>query len=320
MIKTKKSVIVIACIFTYGIKENNANNGWPGQKMTPIGDDKYKLEFTGNFDPYNFILTNTDNTSAGDSNKILGTGDLCFNRVLKYGWTYEFKCEKQTDSTYKTTIYNVINPANKALYTDAKVCKYTDPLYFGCYYRTTQIAGTYADDFKPDGVSSYISGSNTVTFGGPYRNFYWQANLGMKSTGDGTGNNSVDVRGHAAVQDLVDSTLGNGGELKQNGFELPYFSSTFASSNPTLMTVYNKSNKGIDFPFYEILANVNDVRKVGSVGNNTDTARFYQFCSDDVNLKFDTRSQQFLEEANTRIRSNNTNSSNVYKTGYFPVQ
>ena len=294
---------------------------WPGEKMTKMdGTTKYYLDFKGNFDPYEYLLTNGQ-TGSGN-NQYCSTSNKCFNRVLKYGWTYEFKCEKQTDSTYKTTIYNVINPANKALYTDAKVCKYTDPLYFGCYYRTTQIAGTYADDFKPDGVSSYISGSNTVTFGGPYRNFYWQANLGMKSTGDGTGNNSVDVRGHAAVQGLVDdkltldaasSTATPSGALRQNGVELPYFSYQFQRDNPTLMTIYDKSGTGIDFPFYEILTDANNVRLAeDNLKIPTDQARFYQFNSEDVNLKFDTDNQQFLEETNVRIKSTNS------KTGYFP--
>ena len=283
---------------------SSSNNGWPGQKMTYLGNNKYKLEFKGNFDPYGYILT------KGNGDKLIDTSDKSFERVLKYGWTYEFTYAKNGGST---TVYSATNPTRKALSTSGKVCVYDNPLYFGCYYRTTQISGTYADDFKPDGVSSYTN----IDFGGPYRNFWWQANLGQKSTGDGTGNNSVDVRGHAAVQGLVDQTLKS--ELKypnqaasasnptvlkltQNNVELPYFSYDFQSTHSNMMKIYDNSGNGIDFPFYEILAPATEVR--GDVTEGDDTARFYQFNSKDTNLQFNTTEQYFTE---TNVKINNSN-------------
>lgn len=306
--------------YIYLWNDSGSKSDWPGDPMTYVS---YPL-FTYTFDASSFVPTGLKFSKSGSS--FTSTSNLSYNTIRK-GYTYYYNWKdssagiKEIPSVTISKIYET---------------KYENPLYFGCFYRNSQSVTSYVDNVKPVGqYFQWLNDSqNTESFqSADLSKFYWQANLGLKSKGDGSGNNSVDVRGHAAVQGLVNDTLNNEKKYTDqtedqttnpkvlkltqgtgvNAVELPYFSYQFQRDNPTLMTIYDKSGTGIDFPFYEMLTDASNVRLAeDSLKVSTDQARFYQFNSEDVNLRFDTSSQTFLEETNVRIKSNNR------KTGYFP--
>jgi len=224
-----------------------------GKWYAPHGSDHRRWYWTESWLPTKFKVQDASNN--------WNTGDKNFNGSIKRGWTNVF--DKDGDLT------NSYFPAY--LEADIDYSKYTNPLYFGCFWM----------DNEPSG---YLK-SNTPS----YNNFWWQANMGFKPY-------DTDNRGNASVQGLVNPVLSGGAAGKlmdvrstdSNPVELPYFSKTF---NSTYIKYYDKDNTGdnINFPFYEsyIAANSDYVLKSVSGSNVADEkAKFYQFCSKDSNLKF----------------------------------
>ena len=296
-------------------KDTNNSTVWPGKPMTRVDDGthfSYTCTVNENFTPTNYLITRSNGTKITEA-------DMSFPS-LKRGYTYIFTPRSEDGTTNILSEYCSLDSAEAFTYTTSyNSDRYDIPLYFGCYYRNSQNASAYQtnNDTKPAGQTF---GSNILTAGGPYYNFFWQANLGMKSTGDGSGNNSVTVRGHAAVQGLVDdklttdsapTTADPDGKLRQNGVELPYFSTDFETAHPTMMNIIDNNGAGIDFPFYEIKANANTVR--GTVTDSSAEARFYQFNSAESNLQLKgTANNWYFVESDLQITSNNNNA------GFFP--
>ena len=201
-------------------------------------------------------------------------------RTLEYGHTYEY--------TVTTTTWNNANDKTCTLNGDTNtitntpgsrditgiICKYTMPLYFGCFWRDNNVL--YTDSSHP----GYLQ-SNKAIYNGDenlsYNNFWWQANMGLKSINTLTGDDNAGVRGHASAQGLVNTSLSTPsgaennyrGDLMQAGdnTELPYFNKSWADtgSNSTYMKYYNKDGTegDISFPFYEVVTTV-DSNKLGS--------------------------------------------------------
>ena len=184
--------------------------------------------------------------------------------------------------------------------------KYSRPLYFG-------------DFWKSDDSSGYSVSNRPY-----YNNFFWQANLGMK-TRNGANTSSPDhfnQRGHAVVQDLVydklsGSTLNaanaTGDILDKSGVStagntisgnaLPLFSTAWINDanhteRTSLIKYYDTDtvdgkDYNITFPFYETYSALNqntgtvkvDVTDSNSSTNN-EVARYYQFDSKEANLRF----------------------------------
>ena len=226
-----------------------------GKWYAPHGSDHRRWYWTESWLPTKFKVQDASNN--------WNTGDKNFSGSIKRGWTNVF--DKDGDLT------NSYFPAY--LEADIDYSKYTNPLYFGCFWK----------DNEPSGYER----SNTPS----YNNFWWQANMGFKPY-------DTNNRGNASVQGLVKSELSGGAAGKlmdvrstdSNPVELPYFSKTF---NSTYIKYYDKDNTGdnINFPFYEsyIAANSGYISGIVS-GSDTanEKAKFYQFCSKDSNLQFVT--------------------------------
>lgn len=156
------------------------------------------------------------------------------------------------------------------------------PLYFGCFYR-----GDSASDYKLDNKANYSS-------------FWWLPNMSIRG------------QSNASVQGLVDATL-TGGNLTQGGHTLPYFDSSWVSGDAS-RTGLMKSFTGIDFPFYGVKI---DATKVKGDADATGYAKYYQFYSKDVNLRYDSINNQMVE-TNTPIHSQGTQSSSSGTVGFYP--
>ena len=164
---------------------------------------------------------------------------------------------------------------------------YSIPLYFGNFWEDNDASGYTV---KPGDVKS---GTNQSTHG-PYNNFYWQANMGLKP---------YDTNGSASTQKLVGNNLSgpddedakgnlldvnhctyNENPASNDEVELPYFSKTWADNNKTsdnkpLIRYYDEDVVGgnITFPFYEVYKEHNSTGRY---------ERYYQFDSREANLKF----------------------------------
>lgn len=298
--------------YIYMWKESDtAKTPWNGDLMYKVNDYYWTYSFdASSFVPENVIFNNTKAQTA----------NLKATAGIKKGYTYFYKY--QSSDAANTYVHGL---REMPLVTISKIynSQFEIPLYFGCFYRNSQNANVYTEREKPKGqIYQWADGSAhpTMQAGGLYSNFYWQANLGQKSIDNGIGSNSVDIRGHAAVQGLVDDKLTTdsaptiadpSGKLRQNGVEMPYFSTDFEAANPTLMKIKDNNGAGIDFPFYEIKADATKVR--GTVTNSSAEARFYQFNSADNNLKLTGSAGDWhFEETDIQITSNN----NI--PGYFP--
>ena len=156
------------------------------------------------------------------------------------------------------------------------------PLYFGCFYR-----GDSVSDYKLDNKANYSS-------------FWWLPNMSVRGQSD------------ASVQGLVDATL-TGGNLTQGGQTLPYFDSSWVSGDVS-RTGLMRSYTNIDFPFYGVKI---DATKVKGDTDATGYAKYYQFCSKDVNLRYDSINNQMVE-TNTPIHSQGTQSSSSGTVGFYP--
>ena len=226
------------------------------------------------------------------------------------------------------------------------VTSLTNPLYFGCFWRSNDYNGYVADN-KP-----------------AYNNFCWQANIGLKNIGsngnalglenpDASNTNGFNYCGAASVQQLVREDLSgsDADDAKGNlldvtaGYEveLPYFSKSWADNHPTLMKYYDTDptdNSDITFPFYEVTTtNTSDTSVFikngasltgGSLGAD-EKARFYQFDSREANLQFsgfdaDTHTGYFAESSTDIFRGywdGGTYKSEVKSdrsnVGFFPL-
>ena len=212
--------------------------------------------------------------------------------------------------------------------------KYTNPLYFGCFWRSNS-ADTIANNSNNPGYNI----SNKAA----YNNFWWQANIGLKNTGttanddpSETDTTGFRVRGTASTQGLVYSSLSvNDNLVDVNGTtELPYFYKTSSLVTSGLMKYYDKDETGdnIHFPFYEVKAdaqsyvgNGNSEKKIageykvysGSGTATTQFAKFYQFDSKESNVRFEIKDNDpslhkghFVETSQAITHDG--------KAGYFP--
>ena len=156
------------------------------------------------------------------------------------------------------------------------------PLYFGCFYR-----GDNTTDYKLGNKANYSS-------------FWWLPNMSVRGQSD------------ASVQGLVDATL-TGGNLTQDGQTLPYFDSSWVSGDVSRAGLM-KSYTNIDFPFYGVKI---DATKVKGDADATGYAKYYQFYSKDVNLRYDSTNNQMVE-TNVPIHSQGTQSSAGGTVGFYP--
>lgn len=315
-------------------------------------------------DGYNFWYDFTDITFNRIIFKRYGdaytwqTGDIDSPGSFSLGHTYSYNVTptKWTDSNKETWSF-VEDSADLIITTntrtlDYKPSLYSVPLYFGTFYNGDEVA-YYNDHTKPGHFGK--AKDNGTEFvpdrPGPYNNFYWRANIGLKPQGDAT---TGTARGNASVQGLVGGTLigGETGTLADPGnssLPLPYLNETWSRDNLDVVRYYNQDSNGsgeINFPFYEVTAaasgnvGTNSAIKgtyegtfhnyynkpAGEITNETQYARFYQFDSAKSNLYFNIESPNdsskhrgFFSESNTQIYSNIPDSNNnLTNYGFFP--
>ena len=293
-------------MYLYAYKDGGdiKNAAWPGEIMTYDPDTGYWVyTWTRSWLPVNIILNNKYTGGGNWQTTELSETSGSFNNRTYYIRTrsdnqskvyWDHKDKYYPDDVDSETLYNT---------------KYTNPLYFGCFYYSNN-ASSYGGSSSPNPKDSY-------------ENFYWQANMGLKNTTDNIdeGNiGSYKYRGSAVVQGLVGDTLYEGSlngtltDSNDSSIKLPYFDEQWAEENPTLMKYYNNDDgKDITFPFYEVtkattggnvIVKDGDDLTGGSLGTG-EKARFYQFKSSDATLKFSDFNSVthtgYFKESNTDI-------------------
>ena len=101
--------------------------------------------------------------------------------------------------------------------------------------------------------------------------------------------------------------------MTQDGQTLPYFDSSWVSGDVSRAGLM-KSYTNIDFPFYGVKI---DATKVKGDADATGYAKYYQFYSKDVNLRYDSTNNQMVE-TNVPIHSQGTQSSAGGTVGFYP--
>ena len=312
------------------------NNGWPGGKMTWDSNSqtyKYEYDTTNSIYPKKFLI---DNKGDGGDND-WKSNDLPYSEMnegnTRKGFTYYcYWNSNLAVDEYLNSTFSLSDSSQQAqpIYST----KYTNPLYFGCFWRSNS-ADTIANNSNNPGYNI----SNKAA----YNNFWWQANIGLKNTGttanddpSETDTTGFRVRGTASTQGLVYSSLSvNDNLVDVNGTtELPYFDKTSSLVTSGLMKYYDKDETGdnIHFPFYEVKAdaqsyvgNGNSEKKIageykvysGSGTATTQFAKFYQFDSKESNVRFEIKDNDpslhkghFVETSKAITHDG--------KAGYFP--
>ena len=308
-------------IHVYLWKDSTVNGAWPGVSMSKEGNGG-QFTYTTVANRYNQMQFNNGSSSwqTSDIQGHQSWSDLKANTVYYY-------------NAIDGTLNNSGIPVNVSRTDGSQNINsnhYKMPLYFGCFWNDNFASGYY----NP----SQHNPKND------YNNFWWQANIGLKGIGDGSGSNGASKRGHSVAQGIVSDTLSTDpdtgsnhrGNLMQDAggstVELPYFSKDWADEEgrSTYIKYYDHdADKGdIVFPFYEVTTPVTssnlgaDKAITGSYQNNPvgdstqQCARYYQFKSSDSNLVFNygdnpANHSGYFSESDTQIKHTGT-------TGFFP--
>ena len=314
--KDESNVLNGATEYKLYLWNDTENNTWPGASMakTTINGTNYYTCYV-DFVPTKFILVkNSANT------KVYGNTDLEFptsptSPVISKGNDYTFTVDSSNKSVKIVSTQNNAQAAESLTYTTyTNSDVYTAPLYFGCFWRSNLVnAGN-----DPTDENKYNEGYTSANKAS-YNNFWWQANMGLKTingTTSQTDPGHFKYRGSAAVQGLVENSLTNDGDIQQGGVELPYFNTNWSRSHPELMKYFDKDgNDAISFPFYEVTTSGSSaILKDGSSFQSGERARFYQFNSDDSRLVFDYRSNSEDHDGYFKEQSK----AGDTKNGFFP--
>ena len=288
--------------------EGHENAPWPGVNMSFVGtngeEEVYEYTVSGiSFRPRDFKFSiNHNSWETGNAGSVI---DMGYTYNCYY---YQAHNNDKPPISVPAGSFGASSTASgpesgsKPIYDTL----YTNPLYFGCFWRSNS-ADTIANNSNNPGYNI----SNKAA----YNNFWWQANIGLKNTGT-TANDAPSetdptgfrVRGTASTQGLVYSSLSvNDNLVDVNGTtELPYFDKTSSLVTSGLMKYYDKDETGdnIHFPFYEVKAdaqsyvgNGNSEKKIageykaysGSGTAVTQYAKFYQFDSKESNVRFEIK-------------------------------
>ena len=255
--------------------------------------------------PTNFLF------NKGPNNDDWKTSDLPYNgKTTRKGFTYYCKWDGALAvDEYLNSTFSLSDSSQQSQ--PIYGTKYTNPLYFGCFWRSNSADPVYVTEngvTKVDKNNVGYSASNKAV----YNNFWWQANIGLKNTGTTANDNPSEtdptgfrVRGTASTQGLVHSSLVNDNlaDPVNTTTELPYFDKTSSLVTSGLMKYYDKDETGdnIHFPFYEVRSDA--ATNVGSGTNQlagtyqaytgtgavTQYAKFYQFDSKESNVRFEIK-------------------------------
>ena len=298
---------------------NNYKTAWPGDEMSFLGDQKFTYTFradsSGFVPKYIKFAKKDDNDLSGYKETMKGR---TYYDSGKQGYSYNYLKGKKYyfwDNGNENNISEVVGDQN--LY-NSTPSLYNSPLYFGCFWRSNLVdAGNDpTDENEPNKYNEGYTSANKAS----YNNFWWQANMGLKTingTTSQTDPGHFKYRGSAAVQGLVENSLTNDGDIQQGGVELPYFNTNWSRSHPELMKYFDKDGSDpISFPFYEVTTTSGSsaILKDGSSFQSGERARFYQFNSDDSRLVFDYRSDSEDHDGYFKEQSKDGDTKN----GFFP--
>lgn len=314
--------------------DDNHHSAWNGPAFPwDSSTNTYLIEVdtsTLGYVPTNFLFN-----KKGAGNDDWKTSDLPYDgKKTRKGFTYYCKWDNSALAIdeYLNSTFSLSDSSQQAqpIYST----KYTNPLYFGCFWRSNS-ADTIASNSNNPGYNI----SNKAA----YNNFWWQANIGLKNTGTTANDNPSEkdptgfrVRGTASTQGLVHSSLVNDNlaDPVNTTTELPYFDKTSSLVTDGLMKYYDKDETGdnIHFPFYEVKANAqsyvgngNSETEIageykaysGSGTATTQFAKFYQFDSKESNVRFEIKDDDpslhkghFVETTQAITHGG--------KAGYFP--
>lgn len=301
------------------------NAAWPGEKMTYKSTSGGYNTYTFSFDSgkYNCFLVNNNSgwqipTGAGNQKQFHSKREIYAKSYYKY--TFNESWSNYNSSTSDGVAAECVQGSALPIYNT----KYTAPLYFGDFWLSERASG-YTNTNKPF-----------------YNNFFWQANMGMKTI-SGVNDTATTDPGHvnqrrsAAVKGLVGDNLSGDNDSDARGnlldrshytnpsdeVELPYFSTDWADNHSNLMRYYNKDTDGGDltFPFYEVTAGSGSANATNTTLKSGEVARYYQFDSKEANLLFNIHNSSdandhsgFFEETNTDILREYWDDGN-YKSG-----
>ena len=341
-------------VYLWNSSSGNHLKGWK--------DKSLEMTWNNSFHGYTLTFDCSSWTDTYDRIIICGEGfqtdDITLNpgissssRGTSYTFSYE-RFDGQINGNPKLVVSGPVLGTALNRYSSAGTCSYTNPLYFGCFWRSnTATAGYDASDGNKwnDGYDS----SNKAS----YNNFFWQANMGLKTilgTNSDESENHFNQRGSASTQGLIYSGLAGGarGNIKDTDetTELPYFNKNSSLVSSGLMKYYDHDGtKGdIVFPFYEVTTTTGTSYTVKDQSNPSTTttysnlqikngdnltggslasgekARFYQFNSKDANLKFviegndPSNHSGYFQESNNDIYRDNNVGANRKNVGFFP--
>lgn len=322
---------------------------WPGVQMTTPADlnDDYVYEIDTSelgYIPTRFLIHNNGSSFQ--------TSDLPYdndNAITTRGFIYYvYKSSPESQAITVASVpageFNLVssNTSAQNIYNT----KYTYPLYFGCFWRSNTADASSTTNYPSSNNPGYLStnkpGSNFSY--GPYNDFWWQINMGLKTINDDNDESSTNhfrVRGTASTQGLVYNSLNNNDNLVDiNGTtELPYFDKTSSLVTDGLMKYYDKDETGdnIHFPFYEVKANAQSYVGNGNLeteiageykaysGSGTATtqfAKFYQFDSKESNVRFEIAQNESNVEDPSLHKGHFVETTQAIthggKAGYFP--
>ena len=282
--------------------------------------------------PTNFLF------NKGAGNDDWKTSDLPYDdKKTRKGFTYYCKWDNSALAIdeYLNSTFSLSDSSQQAqpIYST----KYTNPLYFGCFWRSNTADASNTTNYPSSSNPGYNANNKAA-----YNNFWWQVNMGLKTINDDNDESSTNhfmVRGTTSTQGLVYNSLNNNDNLVDiNGTtELPYFDKNSSLVTNGLMKYYDKDETGdnIQFPFYEVRSDA--ATNVGSDTNQlagtyqaytgegavTQYAKFYQFDSKESNVRFQIAENESTNQEDPSLHKGHfletsqaiTHSSTA---GYFP--
>ena len=313
--------------------ENNKYQSWGTETIMNSGSDS-----GGNY--WSISIPSSSLSSLNGDLRVIFHSDKGSNNTdLSGSWSRDhqtpaYRISKNKSITFKNQVTQGDPDTADAIYS----CLYTNPLYFGCFWRSNS-ADTIANNSNNPGYNI----SNKAA----YNNFWWQANIGLKNTGttanddpSETDTTGFRVRGTASTQGLVHSSLVNDNlaDPVNTTTELPYFDKTSSLVTDGLMKYYDKDETGddIQFPFYEVKSDVNSSSKFGDTKTKiagsyvaptaqspvTQYAKFYQFDSKESNVRFEIAQNESNVEDPSLHKGHFVETSQAIthdgKAGYFP--